>query len=305
MTSASWSLPSGLDEDRSPDLEDDLLDGLADILAVTVRANTGVGDDVAEVRRSTRLSLPAEMQWSLLPPEQFRADGFDVAAAVEPAYDTGGDVFDYAIRDDRLFLAVLDARGHGLRAAMLSTVATGAMRRARRHGADLATVGSEIAASIGALGDEHEFVSAVMVEFDIVTGEGQWLSAGHLPPLVVGNDIEALDLRPTMPLGMVVNGRGTSFETQPFWLAPDQRLVLYSDGIVENAATDDGMAIGEDRFHRALANRLIGEPADDRHPARGVIEDLLALTGPELRDDATLMIVGRGPAGTDRPPGSH
>ena len=72
-------------------------------------------------------------------------------------------------------------------------------------------------------------------------------------------------------------------------------LVLYSDGMVENAAADDGLAVGAERFQRVLVDRLDRHDPDDASVARSMVEDLLTITGPELRDDATVLLVSRRP----------
>ncbi len=277
-------------------VSDELIERLAGLLATAVRTSQPVSDVVAVRRRTQSMSLAAEMQWQVLPPSQFVGEGLHLTAAVEPAYDTGGDVFDYALTDHGLFLAVLDARGHGLRAATTAAVATGALRRSRRNGDDLEEMANEIHRSIGALGDPDEFVSAVLVEIDVETGNGRWLSAGHLPPLLVGTGVTPMNLRPALPLGLVLQGESSQPVVQDFSLSASSSLVLYSDGVVENASEDDGLALGEDRFHDALLRRLDGEGDDasgGAHPARAVVEDLLALTGSSIRDDATIMILQR------------
>ncbi len=270
----------------------EVIDTLGRLLAVAVQAKHETSDTIDVRRQRRQMSLTAEMQWMLLPPTQFTARGASVAAAVEPAYETGGDIFDYALNGDRLFVAVLDARGHGLRASTTASVATSAMRRSRRSGADLATIASEVAASIGALGDDFEFASAVMVELDVTTWTGTWLSAGHLPPMIVGEGIRSLELEPALPLGLVVNGEQSTPAVRSIALGPGESLVLYSDGIIENVAIDDDQVIGQQRFREVLRANL-AQGGSDHHIARSVVEDLLALTGAVLRDDATLLIVRR------------
>lgn len=276
-------------------LSADFIDRLADLVAMSIRASEQVADTVAIRRRTKPMSLPAEMQWKVLPPGQFIGGGARVSAAVEPAYDTGGDVFDYAVANGRLFVAVLDARGHGLRAATTAAVTTSAMRRSRRSGDDLLAIAEEMHGSIGSLGYEEDFVSAVLVDLDLETWSGHWLSAGHLPPLVVTDEVTQLAIEPALPLGMIVQGQASEPVVQEFALAEGEALVLYSDGVIENAAEDDGLAVGEQRFHRALLDRIGADGGDAGHRARAVVEDLLAITGPMLRDDATLLMVDRCP----------
>lgn len=282
----------------SPQLQstaEEVIGRLADLLAVAVRASAAVVDAVAISRRARPLSVAAEMQWQSLPPTQFSVPGLKVTAAVEPAYGVGGDVFDYALNESRLFLAILDARGHGLRAATTSTVAASAMRRSRRDGNDLESIAAEIATSINALGNEEDFVSAVLVELDLTTWTGRWLSAGHLPPLIAGRTVSELVLLPTLPLGMVVGGQPSQPTAQHFELEPGQSLVLYSDGIVENGSQDDKPAVGDATFHRLLLERLNQKRSTVGQAARDVVDQLLLLTGPLLRDDATLLIASHAP----------
>ena len=276
-------------------LSSGFIDRLADVLALSVRSSEVVSDVVAVRRRTRSMSLPAEMQWRVLPPGQFLGRGARISAAVEPAYDTGGDTYDYSLIDGRLFVAILDARGHGLRAATTASVVTSAMRRARRNGDGLLVIAEEMHASIGALGDEDEFVSTVLVEFDVDTWNGRWLSAGHLAPLIVTDEVRMLESEPTLPLGMVIRGNSPEPVVQDIQLEYGQTLVLYSDGVIDNAADDAGQPVGEQRFHRALLDRAGTDGGEVGQVARAVVDDLLALTGPELRDDATIVMVDRLP----------
>ena len=91
--------------------------------------------DVPHLRRRDRaMSLPAGMQWDLLPPLSARTAGALIAGALEPAYDIAGDAFDYAINGADLHLAIFDGLGHGLGSTLLTGLAVGAYRHARRDG---------------------------------------------------------------------------------------------------------------------------------------------------------------------------
>jgi serine phosphatase RsbU (regulator of sigma subunit) len=108
-----------------------------------------------------------------------------VAAAgiLEPAYDVAGDSFDYALNDDVLHVAVIDAMGHGLNAAVLATVAIGAYRHARRADVGLAELYGFMDAAIDdQFGPDH-LVTAQMMRLDVRSGHLQWVNAGHPAPL--------------------------------------------------------------------------------------------------------------------------
>jgi hypothetical protein len=90
-------------------------------------------DVLSRLHRRKTLSLSAEMQWELLPPLSFGTDRVVVTGGLEPAYDVGGDSFDYALNGTAMDLAVIDSVGHGLPAAVLASVAISAYRHARRN----------------------------------------------------------------------------------------------------------------------------------------------------------------------------
>jgi len=95
-------------------------------------------DIVERARRERPLELPAEMQWSMLPIGAYSCDQFSLVGQLDPAYDVGGDLFDYAAGTDELFVSVIDAMGHWPRASLLGTLAATTLRNARRTGLALA-----------------------------------------------------------------------------------------------------------------------------------------------------------------------
>lgn len=110
----------------------------AHALAYIVIANRSYTDVYQWGRRTTPLSLAAEIQHRLLPASlACEAAQFAVAGSLEPADHVGGDTFDYVIDRDSVQLSVTDAMGHDVDAALLATLLVGALRRARRAGADL------------------------------------------------------------------------------------------------------------------------------------------------------------------------
>ncbi len=89
-------------------------------------------------RRRRSMSLAASMQWDLLPPLVLKAGNVAIAGLVEPAYDVGGDCFDYAVNGAFVDVAIIDSMGHGLGAARIASLAMGCYRHDRREGQTLA-----------------------------------------------------------------------------------------------------------------------------------------------------------------------
>ena len=95
-------------------------------------------------RRRKAMTLAASLQWDLLPPLVFKSPPVTVAGILEPAYEVGGDCFDYSINWPVLDIALMDSMGHGLNSAILASLALGCYRHDRRHGKSLMAMHQEL-----------------------------------------------------------------------------------------------------------------------------------------------------------------
>jgi serine phosphatase RsbU (regulator of sigma subunit) len=249
-------------------------------------------DAYRTVSRRAGMSLAAEMQWNLLPPLTFTTRRVAIAGILEPAYDIGGDSFDYACNGDTVHLAIVDAMGHGLTATWPAAVSIGSIRHSRRRGVGLE---GAYAAATGALESHFSgdiFVTAQLGEVDLTTGRLRWVNAGHPPPVLVRNGkvVGPLSLRPSLPLGL----GGEVTEIGEFSLQPWDRLVFFTDGVIEGRGRR-GEPFGEER----LADVLSRETLAGRGPAetmRRVAHAVLAHHAHSLEDDFTLLFIEyRGP----------
>src|SRR5687768_1223912 len=127
----AFTLPGVDDNDRRLAQR---LAGLTADLIVTKSLYTGT---FAQVRAAAPMSLSAHLQWQTLPPLVMTTPDVALAGILEPAYDVGGDSFDYALDEHVLHLGVFDAMGHGLEAAIMATVVVAAYRHGRRSAASL------------------------------------------------------------------------------------------------------------------------------------------------------------------------
>ena len=163
----------------------------------------GRDNDVQERRRrSSRLSLPAEMQWQVLPPRGLRTPEFSVYAQLEPAHLAASDLYDWSYDGATLSLAVLDATGDGVVAAQVSELAMTALRNARR--AQL-SFGDCVSLADQAVYDLHRGryeVDALLIEHDPHTGQATVIQAGSPQLLLLrGGELTAVALPRDPPLG--------------------------------------------------------------------------------------------------------
>lgn len=263
------------------------LDPVIRVLVLVLISKRRYTDVLLRGRRAEPLTLAAEMQWELLPPLTCSTDRVSVSGILEPAYTIGGDSFDYALNPGRVEFAIVDAMGHGMPAVAISMVAVNGLRNARREGLGLETAYLETGAAIDERFGPDVFATAQIGSLEVDTGELTWLNAGHPPPLLVrhGRFTGELECRPSMPMGL--RGPVNAIATEA--LQPGDRILFYTDGVVES--TDpDGQAFGLDR----LADHLTRATNDGTSPAetvRRLSASILTYNALHLSDDATLLLV--------------
>jgi sigma-B regulation protein RsbU (phosphoserine phosphatase) len=243
------------------------------------------------VRRRQHMSLAAEMQWHLLPPLSVEDPRVVIAGLVEPAYNIGGDAFDYAINPDVAHLAVFDAMGHGLDAAVMAGVAVGAYRHGRRMATPVEDLYTMIDAEFAHQFGGEVFATAQMTNLDLTNGSMTVVNAGHPHLLLIrGRHIlTSLEGPTTLPVGLggeapeVISGR----------LEPGDRLFLYTDGVVE--ARRDGDTYGEERLVDDLEH-VLGHDLPVPEVLRQLNDRIRDWRGGDPHDDATLVMAEwRGP----------
>ncbi|MGH3167192.1 MAG: PP2C family protein-serine/threonine phosphatase [Trebonia sp.] len=266
------------------------------VTAMTVRVS-----DVPGLRRLEHpMSLPASMQWDMLPPMTARTPGAVIAGILEPAYDIAGDAFDYAVNGGDLHFAVLDGMGHGIAATVLTGLAVGAYRHARRAGDTLTATHAAIDAALAGYYEDLSFATGILGRLDSASGRLEWSCAGHPRPLLLrGRKMVAeLDYDSALPFGL----GGPVPRTASMDLEPGDAVLCYTDGVTE-ARTPGGELFGLERL-TDLAEReaASGRPAEEfiRRLVRAVVDHQAS----DLRDDATLLLVQwTGPGQASPEPG--
>ena len=271
---------------------------LASLTGLMVTAKARVSDTYARAQRTKKMSLQGEMIWALLPPRAFATEHVLLSAFLEPAYEAGGDGFDYSMLGDRLHVSLFDALGHNLSAGLLTSVCLASCRGSRRSGSSLADMVARADRAIVRQFGDYRFVTALLAELDVGTGQLSWVCRGHPAPLLIrGNrTVTEFTRPPELPLGLsVVDAEGEVDESiveatvHTEQLQPGDRVLFYTDGVTEGHTTG-GVPFGVERLGQfVIEHTTAGTPGPEM--MRQLNHEIMDHQSGDLRDDATVVMV--------------
>jgi Stage II sporulation protein E (SpoIIE) len=287
----------GVLELLSPDRPDEALLArcriLAQVTGLLIVSKAGYSDTFARLRRREPMELSAELEWALMPPQTVATDRVVVTAALEPAYRVGGDAYDFSLIGDELHVSIFDATGHDLTAGLVAGIVMAAARNTRRSGGRLTDIALLADRAVAGQSLDERFSTALLGTLNLTTGRLEWVNCGHPPPLLIRRErvVKELSRPPDPPIGLL---RADIPVVHTEDLQPADRLLLYTDGVVEARTRDDELF----GLHR-LADSVIrttaaGIPAPEA--LRRLVHSVLFEHAGRLADDATVMLVEWLPA---------
>ncbi|UJW32059.1 serine/threonine-protein phosphatase [Saccharothrix sp. AJ9571] len=270
----------GVLEVTVPTLDDEVLAQLgqaAHALAYVIVTDRRFTDVYHSGRRTTSMSLAAEIQHQLLPSASCcEAAQFTVAGALVPADDIGGDTYDYALDRDTLHLSITDATGHDVASALTATLLVGALRGARRAGHDLAEQARQANQALLDHGEKLSLATGLLLRVDLQSGRVELVNAGHPAPLLLRDGVvEPIELEIDRLFGV----QPYQYRVQRLDLRPGDRLVLLTDGMFERDAANADLP--------ALLRET--EELHSREVVRAVTRAVRYACRNQLQDDATVL----------------
>ncbi len=202
---------------------------------------------VERERVKAEIDAANRIQAALLPPSDPKLPGVVVASHYRAATEIGGDYFDFLpLAGGRIGLAFGDVAGHGLTSGIVMAMAKSALLVQTGHDPSPVRVMEVLNETVRKTAPKRMLMTFFFGVLDPATGHLAYCSAGHLDPYVVrrgGGPVEPLSAW-GFPLGVK---RREPFVEHVAHLHPGDRLVLYSDGLIE-ALDDDGEPFGFSRF---------------------------------------------------------
>jgi serine phosphatase RsbU (regulator of sigma subunit) len=240
----------------------------------------------------TEIKLAHDVQMALMPKEQAKVAGFDIAGISIPAEVVGGDLYDYAYLGGsrtKLGISVFDVSGKGMQAAMSAVYTSGAFAGESAHTESPAAALTRLNKAIYPRVKRGQFVAYLLAALDPETKDMVFANAGQTKPLLKSNGtIRWLDhTGVNFPLGMTEDA---VYCDTVHRLQRGDVLILMSDGFTEAMNTQREM-FGTERlaeFIRDLDSRQVS--------AQGLIDTVteevrLHMSGSSQHDDMTMVVV--------------
>ena len=241
-------------------------------------------------RVEQELEIAHQIQSNLFPKQLPQIPGTSLAGLCIPARETGGDFFELlSLSDDLWGIVVGDVSGKSIPAAMLMAVARSVVRSEAWDHQHPEIVMAETNRWIHADIPRSSFIAMLYATYQADTRMLSLSNAGQLEPIRIraAGDLEYLSVpNPRLPLGIDPE---IGYKTATYYLEVGDKLILYTDGIVE-AQNDTGELWGFERFEATLQTLTA-----DQTPQASIdhiLEEVRAFTGTEVQhDDITLMII--------------
>ncbi len=214
--------------------------------------------EASKEKIESELKIASEIQMSMLPktfpPFPERTD-LDLAAAMYPAKEVGGDLYDFFIKEERLFFCIGDVSGKGVPASLLMAVTRSLFRTVSAHEKSPQRIVSAINDSMTGTNENNMFVTFFCGVLDLRTGHLRYCNAGHNAPFILKGTVGTLPVEPNLPIGVMP---GMNFKEQETDLSFDDSIFLYTDGLTE-AEDADHRLFGEERVKDLLSIRRTAE----------------------------------------------
>ena len=238
----------------------------------------------------SELNIARIIQMEMLPKgdEINMRDDCNIAGSLVPAKMVGGDLYDYFIRDEKLFFCIGDVSGKGIPAALVMSVTHTLFRSVSAHESNPARIMQSLNETACQRNEQNMFVTMFIGVLDLPTGRLRYCNAGHDQPFVIGQETKQLPAKPHLPLGVMDN---MIYTTQETVLQSGESIFLYTDGLTE-AMNERHELFGTKRVEKGLQDCIKNEAVVSKELIRtltnrvnGFVDDA------EQSDDLTMLAI--------------
>ncbi len=241
------------------------------------------------------LEIGRQIQQGFLPTEIPAPSGWAIAPHLASARQVSGDFYDaFMLPGGELGVVVGDVCDKGVGAALFMALFRSLLRSNAEACSTAASAADVLTTSVTATNryvatthsTDNMFATIAFVAIDCDTGDVTYLNCGHESLVLRRSDGQLEDLAPTGPaVGLIDNAEFTTASTT---MAPNELLILYTDGVTE-ARNASGEFFGEQRLQAALTNAssAIGS-------IEAIVGDVASFVADaEIADDLTIVAISR------------
>jgi sigma-B regulation protein RsbU (phosphoserine phosphatase) len=270
----------------------DVLAAVAGQAAISIQ-NAQMHESLLERERLSRdLKLAEQVQKRFLPQSVPVIPGFEFFAHYDPAYEVGGDYYDFVpVPGDKLAIALGDVSGKGVSAALMMAKFSGDTRYCILTENSPSEAANELNSLLFAAGIEEKFITLSLSILDPQRRTLSITSAGHLPVMIrrsngtveeIGEEIAGF------PLGIVPEGDYRQLEVK---LEPGDVVAVFSDGVTD--ARNLREEIYESRDKRRLLRKIADTSGSPETIGRAILQDIREFSAGHTQvDDITLICFG-------------
>ena len=250
----------------------------------------------AKASIESELNVAHSIQMSMLPktfPPFPERNDIELYGILKPAKAVGGDLYDFFIRDEKLFFCIGDVSGKGVPASLVMAVSRTLFRNIAVHTAEPGHIVETMNNAISDSNDSSMFVTLFVGVLDLQTGHLRYCNAGHNAPYLLPASADSslftlhsslLPVDPNLPVGAMPDW---TFTEQTADIAGGSTLFLYTDGLTEAEDAQHDL-FGEKRVAEVIAS-FKGSPEELIETMTAAVRQFVGDT--EQSDDLTMLAI--------------
>ena len=244
-----------------------------------------------EAALNNELEVARNIQMSMVPrefPPYPQRDDIDIYGYLEPAKSIGGDLYDFFIRDEKLFFCIGDVSGKGIPAALVQSATHFMFRIMSQREDDPSRIVSNINDVFAAENDSSMFCTFFLGVLDLKTHVLEYCNAGHELPILVTSEATEIRVKPNIAMGLYMERQ---YRKEQIELPSGSVLILYTDGLKE-AIDSTEECYGRERILTSLQRVIIKGATEPSDYIRQLVNDVTLYVGdmPQA-DDLTLLAI--------------
>ena len=232
-------------------------------------------------------TIQSAMLPKVFPPFADRPD-LNIYGIVHPAKEIGGDLYDFYVRQDKLFFCVGDVSGKGVPASLVMAMIRSLFRSVSAHEERAEQIMHLMNDPLTEQNEQDMFATLFIGVLDMETGILNYYNAGHNAPVVVknsNNQLATIPCEANLPIGIL---SGFEYKGQTATIHRGESLFLYTDGLTE-AENNEHAQFGEQRMMDVLAAAEGLQPREMVEKMKNCVQAFV--NGAPQSDDLTMLAI--------------